>query len=55
MQNDLMNMELLQEILVFITFLFATGYLVTKFVWKPSFLGGKKKTGSCGVSDCGCD
>lgn len=47
-------MELLQEILVFVTFLFATGYLITKFVWKPAFLGGKKKSGSCGVSDCGC-
>lgn len=49
-------MELLQEILVFITFLVASGYLFTKFVWKPSFLGGKKKdTGACGVvSDCKC-
>ncbi|MDX1542589.1 MAG: hypothetical protein R3214_01485 [Christiangramia sp.] len=47
-------MEILQEILVFITFLIASGYLVTKFIWKPSILGGKKNTGSCGVSDCGC-
>ncbi len=54
MENDLKNMELLQEILVFITFMIASGYLFTKFIWKPSFLGGKKKTGSCGVSDCGC-
>ncbi|AVR44925.1 hypothetical protein C7S20_06380 [Christiangramia fulva] len=45
----------LQEILVFIIFLIAAGYLVTKFIWKPAFLGGKKKSGSCGVSDCGCD
>ncbi|SDS41899.1 hypothetical protein [Gramella sp. MAR_2010_147] len=47
-------MELLQEILVFITFLTAVGYIITKFVWKPAFLGGKKKAGSCGVSECGC-
>lgn len=48
-------MELLQEILVFITFLLAFGYLITKFVWKPAFLsGGKKNKPACGVSDCGC-
>ncbi len=47
-------MELLQEILVFITFFIASGYLFTKFVWKPAFLGGKNKSNSCGVSDCGC-
>ncbi len=54
MQNDLNYMELIQEILVLITFLFALGYIITKFIWKPSFLSGKKKAGSCGVSDCGC-
>lgn len=47
-------MEILQEIMVFMTFLIASGYLFTKFVWKPPFLSGKKKAGSCGVSDCGC-
>ena len=47
-------MELIQEILVFITFLFAVGYIITKFIWKPSFIGGKKKAASCGVSGCGC-
>lgn len=47
-------MEILQEILVFITFLIASGYLFTKFIWKPAFLGGKKKSKSCGPSDCGC-
>ena len=47
-------MELLQEILVFITFIIASGYMFTKFIYKPAFLGGKKKSGSCGVSDCGC-
>ncbi|APU68005.1 MAG: hypothetical protein VX712_07605 [Bacteroidota bacterium] len=49
-------MELLQQILVLITFLIALGYLITRFVGKPAFLGGKKKaTGSCGVaSDCKC-
>ena len=50
-----MIMELLQEILVLITFLIATGYLITKFVWKPAFLSGKKKDTACGVSGCGCD
>ncbi|MGA8852992.1 MAG: hypothetical protein WB492_02330 [Christiangramia sp.] len=47
-------MEILQEILVFITFLIAAGYIFTKFVWKPSFIGGKKKEKACGVSGCGC-
>ena len=49
-------MELLQEILVFLTFLIASGYLFTKFVWKPSFTGGKskKQDKACGVTDCGC-
>ena len=47
-------MELLQEILVFVTFLFASGYLFTKFVWKPAFLSGNKKSKACGEDDCGC-
>lgn len=47
-------MEIIQEILVFITFFFAVGYMFTKFVYKPSFVfGGKKdKSKSCG-SGCG--
>jgi hypothetical protein len=49
-------MELLQEILVFITFAIALGYLTTKFIWKPAFLKKKvEKTKACGVSGCGCD
>ncbi len=53
--SDLINMELLQEILVFITFAFAVGYMVTKFIWKPAFLkSSKKPEKSCGVSGCGC-
>lgn len=49
-------MELLQEILVFITFLIAVGYIITKFIWKPAFLKSKKESSkSCGVSGCGCD
>lgn len=48
-------MELLQEILVLITFLIALGYMVTKFIWKPEFLKPKKKSAkACGVSGCGC-
>jgi hypothetical protein len=49
-------MELVQEILVFMTFAFALGYLFTKFIWKPAFLKKKsEKTKACGVSGCGCD
>ncbi|TDN87324.1 hypothetical protein DET49_11214 [Salegentibacter sp. 24] len=49
-------MVLLQEILVFITFSIALGYLTTKFIWKPAFLKKKKeKTKACGVSGCGCN
>lgn len=46
-------MELVQEILVFITFFIAVGYMFTKFVYKPKFVFGKKKSsGSCG-DGCG--
>lgn len=47
-------MEVIQEILVFITFFLAVGYMFTKFVYKPKFLFGKaqKNTKSCGV-ECG--
>lgn len=48
-------MEIIQEILVLITFLIAVGYLMTKFIWKPAFLSKKKATKACGVSGCGCD
>ena len=47
-------MEILQNILVFLTFLVALGYIITKFIWKPSFAGGAKKAAKCGVSGCGC-
>lgn len=48
-------MELLQEIIVFVIFFFAVGYIFTKFIWKPSFLKRGKKSGkTCGGSDCGC-
>lgn len=47
-------MEIIQEILVFITFALAVGYMVTKFVWKPKFVFNKKNTGkACGESGCG--
>ncbi|MFV8225249.1 hypothetical protein [Christiangramia aquimixticola] len=45
---------MIQEILVFITFLMALGYIITKFVWKPSFAGKKKDSKACGISNCGC-
>lgn len=48
-------MEIIQEILVLITFIFAVGYLITKFFWKPAFLRKKKTAKACGVSGCGCD
>ncbi len=48
-------MDVLQNILVFITFLIAVGYVITKFVWKPAFLKSKKESEKgCGVSGCGC-
>ncbi|MDT0689699.1 hypothetical protein RM549_07870 [Salegentibacter sp. F188] len=49
-------MELLQHILVFITFAIAVGYMVSKFIWKPAFLTRRKseKEKACGVSGCGC-
>ncbi len=45
-------MELLQEILVFITFVFAVGYMFTKFVYKPKFIFGRKKKSekACGTA-----
>jgi len=46
-------MELIQEILVFITFAFAVGYMFTKFVYKPKFIFGKKKSGKACESGCG--
>lgn len=47
-------MELIQHILVFLTFLIAAGYLFTKFIWKPSFMKKSKKDKACGMSDCNC-
>ncbi len=48
-------MDVLQNILVFITFLISVGYVITKFVWKPAFLKSKKESEkACGVSGCGC-
>ena len=47
-------MEIMQNILVIAIFIIAVGYLVTKFIWKPAFLGGGKKKNGCGEDDCGC-
>ncbi|MBW2961689.1 FeoB-associated Cys-rich membrane protein [Mesonia aestuariivivens] len=44
---------MIQEILVFITFFIAVGFIVKKFFWKNS----KKTTengSACGKSGCGC-
>lgn len=46
-------MELIQNLLVLVGFLFALAYLITKFIWKPAFLQKKTNTG-CGSSNCGC-
>lgn len=47
-------MELLQEILVFVTFALAVGYMFTKFIWKPKFIFGTKKSAKGCESGCGC-
>lgn len=49
-------MGFMQDIMVWITFLAAIGFLVTKFIWKPAFLGGNhaKNKKACGKDDCGC-
>lgn len=51
-----MKMEILQHILVLLTFIVAVGYLFTKFIWMPPFLkkGKAEKVKACGMSDCGC-
>lgn len=46
-------MHIVQEILVFITFFIAVGYMITKFIYKPAFLFGSKKSGSSCESGCG--
>ena len=47
-------MQSIQLILVLIVFGFALGYLIQKFIWKPSFLKGKKASKNCGDDNCGC-
>lgn len=46
-------MQLVQEILVFITFFIAVGYMFTKFIYKPVFIFGKKEKKSSCDSGCG--
>nr|WP_236642061.1 FeoB-associated Cys-rich membrane protein [Dokdonia sinensis] len=46
-------MEIAQNIIVFIIFALAVGYLFSKFVWMPPFLK-KKASGGCGDRNCGC-
>ncbi|MFO7744059.1 MAG: FeoB-associated Cys-rich membrane protein [Psychroflexus sp.] len=41
---------MLQEIIVWLIFLIALGYLVKKFFFKS-----KKESSACGSSQCGCD
>ena len=51
----------MQTILVIITFSFALGFLLKKFVWNPIFESKGKASGTldggntkCGKDDCGC-
>jgi len=46
-------MELFQNIIVILIFLGALAFIVTKFIWKPSFLKKKEDSG-CGSGSCGC-
>ena len=46
-------MQTIQEILVFITFIIAVGYIITKFIYKPAFIFGDKKSKSDCESGCG--
>ncbi len=44
-----------QNILVFVVFAIAIGFLIKKFIWKPKPVTSSKKTpGSCGKNGCGC-
>lgn len=44
----------MQTVLVILVFILAVAYLFTKFIYKPAFLSGNKKGGSCGDGNCGC-
>ncbi len=46
-------MHVVQEILVFITFFIAVGYMFTKFIYKPAFIFGSKKNKSSCETGCG--
>ncbi|WP_343766952.1 hypothetical protein [Gangjinia marincola] len=43
----------MQTFFVILAFILSIGYLITKFIWKPSFLSAQKD-GDCGSGDCGC-
>ncbi|MDR6299891.1 FeoB-associated Cys-rich membrane protein [Mesonia maritima] len=45
---------MIQEILVWITFLTAVGFLIKKFFWKTPQKSGDGNKSICGKSDCGC-
>ncbi|MDB2495276.1 hypothetical protein N9X07_03735 [Flavobacteriaceae bacterium] len=52
---------MIQQILVFITFLIAAFFLLRKFVWNPIFENKKKKSHAidgdntkCGKKNCAC-
>jgi F0F1-type ATP synthase membrane subunit b/b' len=52
---------MVQQILVVITFLIASVFLLKKFVWSPIFENKKKKSAAidgantkCGKKDCAC-
>jgi len=45
---------MIQEILVWTTFLIAVGFLIKKFLWKSPKKASEGETSICGKSDCGC-
>ncbi|MEM9647444.1 MAG: hypothetical protein AAF969_03115 [Bacteroidota bacterium] len=49
-------MDIVQNILVYLTLALAVGYLLWKFVLPKSLISGRKKSDkSCGHDGCGCD
>lgn len=48
-------MEILQQVLVYVTVILAAAYLINKFLLPKSVFGKKKSSSkSCGQDDCGC-
>ena len=49
-----MMIDMMQEILVYITLGIAVVYLLWKFLLPKRLLASKKTTKNCGQDDCGC-